>query len=88
MNFNIKIVIQKEETSWYYAYCQDLPWCFSNWETIEECQINIQEAIYLYLESLKELSKDKQKEILSKIIIDNSKKFEFNFNFQKHLDYV
>jgi predicted RNase H-like HicB family nuclease len=88
MNFNIKIIIQKEESNWYYASCPDLPGCFSNWETIEECQTNIREAVYLYLESLKELSKDKQKKILSKIIIDNSKKFEFNFNFQKQIDYA
>jgi predicted RNase H-like HicB family nuclease len=38
----------------YSAYVPDLPGCISTGKTIEETEINIKEAIELYIETLKE----------------------------------
>lgn len=51
--YNFEILIEKEESdNGYYAYCPNLPGCFSNGKTIEETKANIREAIELHLESL------------------------------------
>jgi predicted RNase H-like HicB family nuclease len=38
----------------YSAYVPDLPGCISTGKTIEETEINIKEAIELYIDTLKE----------------------------------
>jgi predicted RNase H-like HicB family nuclease len=38
----------------YSAYVPDLPGCISTGKTIEEIEINIKEAIELYIDTLKE----------------------------------
>ena len=49
--YTFEIVIEKEENNkGYYAYCPNLPGCFSNGLTIEESRKNIREAIELHLE--------------------------------------
>ncbi len=51
--FPFEVVIEKEEGSaGYYAYCPNLPGCFSNGRTIEETRRNIREALQLHVESL------------------------------------
>lgn len=51
MNRKISIVIEKDEWG-YYAYCPELPGCQSQAETFEEINLNIKEAVELYLETL------------------------------------
>jgi len=52
-----QIVIEKEpEDEGYYAYCPELPGCFSNGRTEEETRRNMQDAIKLHLESLRQWS--------------------------------
>ena len=52
---SFQIVIEKEqEDPGYYAYCTNLPGCFSNGSTIEETKRNIREAITLHVESMRE----------------------------------
>ena len=51
---SFQIVIEKElEDPGYYAYCSNLPGCFSNGLTIEEAKRNIREAIALHVESMR-----------------------------------
>ncbi|BAP55194.1 hypothetical protein THII_0897 [Thioploca ingrica] len=51
MNRKVSIVIEKDEWG-YYAYCPELPGCQSQGETFEEINLNIKEAVELYLETL------------------------------------
>ena len=51
MNRKISIVIEKDESG-YYAYCPELPGCQSQGNTFEEINLNIKEAVELYLETL------------------------------------
>jgi predicted RNase H-like HicB family nuclease len=48
------IVIFEWAGSNYSAYAPDLPGCISTGKTIEETEINIREAIELYIDTLKE----------------------------------
>lgn len=51
--YNYEVVIEKEpDDPGYFAYCPNLPGCFSNGETVEETKENIRESIQLHLESL------------------------------------
>ncbi len=51
--FSFQIMIEKEdEDEGYYAFCPNLPGCFSNGRTFEEAKVNIREAIQLHLEAL------------------------------------
>jgi predicted RNase H-like HicB family nuclease len=55
MSGKLEIVLEKEpEDDGYYAYCPALPGCFSNGKTIEEAKKNMEEAMKLYLESLRD----------------------------------
>lgn len=50
--YSFQIVIEKEaDDEGYYAYCPNLPGCFSNGISIEETKKNIREAIALHVES-------------------------------------
>jgi predicted RNase H-like HicB family nuclease len=48
------IVIFEQAGSNYSAYVPDLPGCISTGKTIEDTEINIKEAIELYLDTLRE----------------------------------
>jgi predicted RNase H-like HicB family nuclease len=48
------VVIFEWAGSNYSAYAPDLPGCISTGKTIEETEINIREAIALYIDTLKE----------------------------------
>jgi predicted RNase H-like HicB family nuclease len=49
----IPIIIEQGEEN-YGAYPLDLPGCFSTGKSLEEVRANVQEAILLYLEDIKE----------------------------------
>ncbi|MBI1869959.1 MAG: type II toxin-antitoxin system HicB family antitoxin [Chlamydiae bacterium] len=48
------VIIEHEEEGGYHAFCPALKGCHSQGETYEEIIKNIEEAIKLYIESLKE----------------------------------
>ena len=48
------IVIFEEAGSNYSAYVPDLPGCISTGKTIEETEVNIKEAIDIYLDTLRD----------------------------------
>jgi predicted RNase H-like HicB family nuclease len=55
MSGKLEIVLEKEpEDDGYYAYCPALPGCFSNGQTLEETKKNMEEAMKLFLESLRD----------------------------------
>ena len=61
--YSFEVVIEKEETGkGYYAYCPNLPGCFSNGLSIEQVRKNVREALELHLESL---SKRRKKILIS-----------------------
>jgi predicted RNase H-like HicB family nuclease len=47
----VSVIIEKDNNG-YYAFSPDLPGCQSQGTTFEETDINIREAITLYLETL------------------------------------
>ena len=49
----IAVVIERDEQG-YYAFAPDLPGCHSQGKSFEAVEINIKEAIDLYLETLNE----------------------------------
>ncbi|MHC5596527.1 MAG: type II toxin-antitoxin system HicB family antitoxin [Nostoc sp.] len=51
MSYKVSIVIEKDEYG-YYAYCPELPGCQSQGDSLEEVQVNIKEAVELYIETL------------------------------------
>jgi predicted RNase H-like HicB family nuclease len=50
-DIKIDIIIERDEDG-YYAYSPDLKGCQSQGNSLEEVNVNIQEAIELYLETL------------------------------------
>jgi len=48
-----QVVIQKDKYG-YFAYCPELPGCYTQGDTFDEVVKNIKEAIELYLETLTE----------------------------------
>jgi len=48
-----RIIIEQDEDGNYIAQCPTLPGCISQGKTREEALINIKDAIYGYLASLK-----------------------------------
>ncbi|QIR40058.1 type II toxin-antitoxin system HicB family antitoxin [Tolypothrix sp. PCC 7910] len=48
-----KVVLEPSDEGGYTVYVPSLPGCLSEGETVEEALENIQEAIELYLEPLK-----------------------------------
>lgn len=53
MQYAYTVIIEKAEDN-YGAYVPDLPGCVSTGKTIEETKRNIQEAIELHLEGMRE----------------------------------
>ena len=51
MNYRLSAVIESDENG-YFAYCPELPGCFSQGQSYEEALTNVQEAIALYIETL------------------------------------
>jgi predicted RNase H-like HicB family nuclease len=51
---NFQIIIEQEEDlkEGYFAYCPQLPGCYSNGATLEEARNNMREAIELHLAAL------------------------------------
>ena len=62
MSYRLTAVIEKDEDG-YYAYCPDLAGCQSQGDTWEDVQVNIREAIALYLETL---SDEERRSLLSR----------------------
>ena len=58
------IVIEKEDT-WYVAHCVELG-VVSQGKTIEEAQVNLKEAVELYLESF---GSEDQPESLGEVVL-------------------
>jgi predicted RNase H-like HicB family nuclease len=56
MSYKVSIVIEKDEHG-YYAYCPELPGCQSEGDSLETVQVNIKEAVELYIETLSEFEK-------------------------------
>jgi predicted RNase H-like HicB family nuclease len=52
-DYNYTVIIEREEDGGYHAFCPALRGCHSQGDTYEETIQNIQEAITLYIESLK-----------------------------------
>lgn len=52
MKYNVNVIYEKDEHG-YYVYCPQLKGCQSDGKTFEEARDNIQEAIELYLETMK-----------------------------------
>ena len=50
---NLEVIIEKDETGFYVAEVPALPGCFSQGTTFEEAEVNIREAIELWLEVMK-----------------------------------
>lgn len=63
-SYKISIIIEKDADG-YYAYCPELQGCHSQGDNFEEVNINIKEAIELYLETL---TPQEAKQYLSKEI--------------------
>lgn len=47
------VIIEQEEAGGYHVFCPVLKGCHSQGDTIEEALANIQEAIQVYIESLR-----------------------------------
>ena len=54
----LEVIIEKDETGYYVAEVPALPGCFSQGSTFEEAEINIREAIELWLEVMHNKNKD------------------------------
>lgn len=50
--FDIKVY--REEDWSFFAEVTNLPWCFTRGETVKELEENLEEAIDLYISSLKD----------------------------------
>jgi predicted RNase H-like HicB family nuclease len=48
------VVIEKSKDGGYWAYLPDLPGCVSRGDTRDEVERNIQEAVELHIESLRD----------------------------------
>ncbi len=51
--YNYTVIIEREESGSYHAFCPALRGCHSQGDTYEEILQNITEAVQLYIESLK-----------------------------------
>lgn len=47
------IILEKEEDGGYHAFCPALPGCHTQGDNFDEAMENIEDAIKLYIESLK-----------------------------------
>ncbi|MBU2524521.1 type II toxin-antitoxin system HicB family antitoxin [Patescibacteria group bacterium] len=53
-NYQFEVIFTAQEEGGFTAEVPDLPGCISEGETIKEAELNIQEAIDLYLETLEQ----------------------------------
>ena len=53
----LPVIIEKDEDG-YYAYCPALEGCQTQGDTPQEIQVNIREAIMLYISTLSEVEKE------------------------------
>jgi predicted RNase H-like HicB family nuclease len=51
--YHYTVLLEREDDGGYHAYCPSLPGCHIQGETYDEALENIEDAIQLYLESLK-----------------------------------
>lgn len=66
-NMQYKIGLKKTEEG-YSVWCPGLPGCWSQGETEKEAIENIKHAIEMYLETIEELTKDKETRIVEVVI--------------------
>lgn len=53
MNSEFTAIIEQDE-DWYIAYCPEIPGANGQGRTVEECRVNLGEAIALILEDRRE----------------------------------
>ena len=53
MNAKYAVIFERAENNWA-AYVPDLPGCMTTGRTLEETKLNIREAIYGHLETMRE----------------------------------
>jgi predicted RNase H-like HicB family nuclease len=51
--YNYTIILEKEDDGGYHAFCPALPGCHTQGDNYDETMISIQDAIKLYIESLR-----------------------------------
>jgi len=51
--YRYTVIVEREEDGGFHAFCPVLPGCHTQGDSLEETLANIQEAIHVYLESLK-----------------------------------
>lgn len=51
--YHYTVIIEREKDGGYHAYCPALRGCHSQGDTYEDIVKNIEEAVQLYIESLK-----------------------------------
>lgn len=52
VKFNVRFHVEQEEDGSYFGYCPQLKGCVSDGETLEELRQNLEDAAFLYLNSL------------------------------------
>lgn len=63
------VVIEQDETGYFFVTCPVLEGCYSQGKTLKEAMSNIKEAIQLALEELDEESLPKEGAIISQVVI-------------------
>ncbi len=53
MDYHFTVVFEHEDDGGYHAFCPALKGCHTQGNDLEEANVNIQEAIELYIESLR-----------------------------------
>ena len=61
MEKKFTVIVEKGLDGYYIGEVPALPGCYSQGKTVKELTENIKEAIELYIESMKELSKKPEK---------------------------
>ncbi|MEK6656807.1 MAG: type II toxin-antitoxin system HicB family antitoxin [Nitrospirota bacterium] len=51
--FNYTIILEREEDGGYHAFCPALPGCHTQGDSYDEVLEDIEDAVKLYIESLK-----------------------------------
>lgn len=51
--YNYTIILEREEDGGYHAFCPALPGCHAQGDSYDETMHNIEDAIKLFIESLK-----------------------------------
>ncbi len=53
MDYHYTVIFEHQPDGGYHVFCPTLPGCHSEGDTLEEASSNIQEAVEVYIESLK-----------------------------------